>query len=205
MTEQRRDRRADRHEATRREILDAAWESARHRGVADLSLREVADAVGMRGPSLYVYFASKSAVYDAMFADGYRQLLTELHALEPTRSPRNDLVAGTLTFLDFCTADPARFQLLFELAVPGFAPQPDSYALASEVLDMTRQRLAAAGVTSDEGLDLWTAIATGLAGQQLANDPTGDRWRRLVEPAVDMFLAAHRPRRRSQQRQNSSG
>ena len=202
-----RDRRADRHEATRREILAAAWDSARRRGVADLSLREVAEAVGMRGPSLYVYFESKSAVYDAMFADGYRTLLAQLHALEPSGNPRDDLVRGTQAFIDFCTADPARFQLLFELAVPGFQPHPDSYALATELLELTRARLADAGVTTDAGVDLWTAIVTGLAGQQLANDATGDRWRRLVEDAADMFLSHHGRRARAarQQRQNSSG
>ena len=30
----------------------------------------------MRTPSLYVYFDSKNSLYDAMFADGYRALLS---------------------------------------------------------------------------------------------------------------------------------
>ena len=63
--------RSRRHEATRREILDAAWAQAEELGIAAISLREVAAAVGMRAPSLYTYFASKDAIYDAMFAEGY--------------------------------------------------------------------------------------------------------------------------------------
>jgi hypothetical protein len=42
-------------------------------------------------------------------------------------------------------------------------------------------------------VDLWTALMTGLASQQVSNDPGGDRWRRLLEPAVEMFLAQHLP------------
>lgn len=186
----RRDRRADRHQATRREILDAAWDNARERGVADLSLREVAAVVGMRGPSLYVYFPSKAAVYDEMFAGGYRALLEMLEGVDGSdRAPRGKLVAGASAYIDFCTADPARFQLLFERPVPGFVPSEQSYAAAVAVLDLTRARLARAGVTSKAGLDLWTALTTGLASQQIANDPGGRRWRRLVPSAVDMFLA----------------
>ena len=44
-----------------------------------------------------------------------------------------------------------------------------------------------------EQVDLWTALVTGLASQQVSNDPGGDRWRRLLDPAVGMFLAAHLP------------
>ena len=35
----------------------------------------------MRQPSLYEYFDSKHALYDAMFADGNRQLLARLDQL----------------------------------------------------------------------------------------------------------------------------
>lgn len=53
--------------------------------------------------------------------------------------------------------------------------------------------LRAAGIGAPEQVDLWTAILSGLVAQQVSNDPGGDRWRRLVAPAVEMFLAAHPP------------
>ncbi|TMK84168.1 MAG: helix-turn-helix transcriptional regulator, partial [Actinobacteria bacterium] len=65
-----RDRRAERREATKAEILDAAWEVVRAEGLAALSLRDLAAKVGMRAPSLYSYFDSKHAIYDAMFLQG---------------------------------------------------------------------------------------------------------------------------------------
>ena len=71
MTTTRRD---IRRETTRRAIVAAAWEHAERAGVAGISLRELAADVGMRAPSLYTYFPSKDAIYDAMFAEGYQAL-----------------------------------------------------------------------------------------------------------------------------------
>ena len=67
--EPRRDRRHARHQATKREILDAAWKMVRDDGVNALSLRALARAVDMEPQSLYTYFASKHSVYDHLFAD----------------------------------------------------------------------------------------------------------------------------------------
>jgi AcrR family transcriptional regulator len=198
MTEMRRDRRAERHQATKREILDATWRLARERGLGGWSLRDVADAVGMRTPSLYVYFASKFALVDTMFAEGNAQLLLRTEAVVAEFAARDVpaadvLRAGAAVFFDFCLEDPARYELLFLRTVPGFEPSETSYALAREALDQAARVLAAAGVGAPEQVDLWTALMSGLVTQQVSNDPGGDRWRRLVGPAVDMFVAAQLP------------
>lgn len=194
-TPERRDRRAERHAATKREILDAAWALARERGLGGWSLRDVADAVGMRAPSLYVYFESKNALYDALFADGNLELMRQTDALLTDvaargLAPRDVLHVAAASFVDFCAEDPARHQLLFLRAVPGFEPSAASYGVARRVLDRMVQVLASAGVGAPEQVDLWTALTAGLAVQQSSNDPGGDRWRRLVPAAVEMFLAA---------------
>jgi AcrR family transcriptional regulator len=194
--EARRDRRAERHAATRQEIVDAAWRLGRERGLGGWSLRDVADAVGMRPPSLYGYFASKNAVYDAMFAEGYADLLTLTEqTYEGVRAgritPTEVLYSAARDFVRFCVADPARMQLLFLRTVPGFEPSESAYGLARETLARMAEVLAAAGAGAPEHLDLWTALLTGLATQQVSNDPGGDRWSRLVDRAVDMFMAAH--------------
>ena len=187
------DRRARRHEATRQEILDAAWSLANEQGLAGWSLREVATAVGMRAPSLYVYFDSKDAIYDAMFAQGYRQLLDQVGATPTTGDPTEVLRRVAHGFLDFCIADPPRHQLLFLRVIPGFTPSPESYVLAEEALERLREVFTAAGITDPSSVDLWTALMTGLASQQVSNDPGGDRWVGLVDRAVDMFLASEHP------------
>src|SRR5690349_11509649 len=138
----------------------------------------------MRAPSLYVYFDSKNALYDAMFADGNAELLRRVNSavedLEADRPP----VAGILRlaaelFFDFCVEDPARYQLLFLRTIPGFEPSAESYAIARVAVDRLAEVLAQAGMGEPEQVDLWTAMMTGLASQQVSNDPGGDRWRRL--------------------------
>ena len=82
-----RDRNAERREATRREILAAAWDVARENGLAQLTLREVALRVGMRAPSLYTHFASKNAIYDAMFADAWTAYLDVTRTKDAAPAP----------------------------------------------------------------------------------------------------------------------
>ena len=45
------------------------------------------------------------------------------------------------------------------------------------------------GITDPSAGDLWTALLAGRTNQQVSNDPSGDRWARLNDEAVDMFLA----------------
>jgi AcrR family transcriptional regulator len=187
VVEPMRDRRAERREATRTEILDAAWELVRAEGLAALSLREVAAKVGMRAPSLYSYFDSKHAIYDAMFAEGNLELLRRIEATAWDPDPRPAFRQGARLFVEFSTEDPARYLLLFQRTIPGFEPTAESYAPAEQVVVFSRQQFGAAGISTEE-FDLWTGIVAGLSAQQIANDPGGDRWLRLVDEAVDMFL-----------------
>ncbi len=183
----RPDRRRDRHEATKREILDTAWSMVRADGLAALSLRALAHAVDMEPQSLYTYFASKNALYDRMFADGNLELAKRFADAEIPGDGRSALRAVAGIFLEFAAEDQARYQLLFLRTIPGFQPTPDSYALAVEVLASVRSTLAGAGLRNEADFDLWTAVVVGLAGQQLANDPGGDRYLRLIDDAVSMF------------------
>ena len=182
-----------RREATRGEILDAAWDLARARGLAGISLKDVAAAVGMQAPSLYSYFASKNAIYDAMFAAGYAQLLARVEGIEA-----RSLHDVARVFIELCVEDPVRYQLLFQRTIPGFEPSVESFAAAQQFYERGRQEVAKHGLTTQADLDLWTALMTGLTDQQISNDPGGDRWLRLVDEAVDMLLlhkhSAKRPR-----------
>jgi AcrR family transcriptional regulator len=182
------DRRAARHEATKQRILEAAWVLAREQGLAGISLRDLAARVDLRQPSLYSYFDSKDALYDAMFAEGYEQLLADLAKREFSDDPLQQVREMAHAFTEVCAADPVRAQLLFQRNMPGFEPSPESYALASRFLDEARRRLEAAGLSRPEDLDIYTALIGGLVSQQLANEPGGTRWVGLVDEIVDMYL-----------------
>lgn len=186
-------RRKLRHEATKEEILEAAWGLARTRGLTGFSLRDLAAAVGMRHQSLYTYFASKQAIYDAMFAQGMRALVDQRSALALDRDPVRALRQAARAFLAFCVEDPVRYQLLFERVVPDFVPSPASMELSAGALRYVEAWHRAAGLTDPADVDLWRAVLTGLAGQQIANDPGGGRWTRLAGRAIDGLLSTARP------------
>lgn len=183
------DVRARRRAQTREDILDAAWRLAERDGIANLSLRELAAQVGMRAPSLYTYFGSKAAIFDAMFAQGYRQLdeLTTGMRIDPD-DLAGTLATATVDFLEFCQASVPRYQLLFTRVVADWQPSPEAYAASVASYERMAAQLASIGIEGRRALDLWTALTAGLAAQQLANDPAGDRWVRLSRDVAEMFL-----------------
>jgi AcrR family transcriptional regulator len=180
--------RAQRRQETVRRILDAAWGLSRERGLTGWTLRDLGAEVGMRAPSLYEYAASKNALFDLMFADGYRVLLERIDAADRAGEPVAVVREAARLFVTFAAEEPARFQLLFQHTAPGFVPSTESMALAGRALEELGAALADAGVTDPADLDLWTATLTGLASQQVSNDPAGERWLRLVDTAVDRLL-----------------
>jgi AcrR family transcriptional regulator len=187
VVEATRDRRAERRESTRAEILEAAWELARRHGLAGLSLRDVARTIGIRPPSLYWYFEAKNAIYDAMFVQGNQQLLDRLEAQRWPQDPREILRVCARIFVQFSAEDAQRYQLMFQRTIPDFEPSAEAFAVALEVVEAMRARFAAAGLSDPDQFDIWTALVAGLAAQQIANDPGGDRWIRRIDDVVDMY------------------
>ena len=185
----KRNRVAERREATRGEILEAAWELAQQQGLAEFTLRDLAERVGMRAPSLYSHFESKNAIYDAMFGQAWsdyeRVALAELPKLP--QAPRAAIRRSARVFFDFMVANPARHQLMNQRTIPGFVPSTDSYAPAVRVLELGRQILRNPGMTDPADFDIGGAIIDGMINQQLANDPGGTRWSALLDRAMDIW------------------
>lgn len=181
-----------RRERTRTDILDAAWRLAERDGLAGFTLRDLANEVDMRAPSLYTYFDSKAAIHDAMFVQAHQQLeaVADRTPVDPG-DPRGTLLAVVTSYLDFCQASVPRYQLLFTRVLPDWEPSPEAYARAVAFQDRLDALLAELGMPGEQTRDLWTAMVSGLASQQVANDLGGDRWVRLVPSVVDMFLHHH--------------
>lgn len=181
------ERRAD---ATRDAIVDAAWALSRRTGLTGWTLRGLAKDLGLAAPTLYAYFDGKNAIYDAMFRAGYEAFAadTERWTREAADlAPRVALTRAASAFVAFCTADPTRYQLMFQRVIPDFEPSDDAYGASLASYANLREGLGRVGVTDDADLDLWTALMTGLTDQQISNDPGGDRWSRLVDRAVAMY------------------
>ena len=182
-----RDRRAERREATRREILNAAWLIARRDGLTAVTLREVGELVGMRAPSLYSHFESKNAIYDAMYAESWQGVMDVFAAATFPDLPRQAQLAEAELFFDYATADLARNQLMNQRVIHDFEPSKAAFAIAVKAYDRMAGTLRARGVKRQADFDLWTALLAGAVSQQHANDPGGKRWRKQLPRIVDMF------------------
>lgn len=190
------DRRQRRRQETIAEVLDIAAEIMAEQGVAGLSVGEVARRMGIRPPSLYGYFPSKHALYDALFARGARMVLDHVRAdAESVNIDGRPLEAVLLRdaeeFVGWSIKHPAYTQLLFWRPVPGFTPSAEAYAPAIELIELTsarfttlRQRgLIRADVDIDDVRRDWTVLISGVISQQMSNAPD--------EPlAVGRFTAA---------------
>ena len=194
MSEQRIDWIEARRRSAREAIVDAAWAIVRDDGLAGLALRDLARRAGITTPTVYAYFDSKNSIYDAMFERAATEFDEQMRQPYDTSEPHAVLVAGVRRFVEFCTSDIARYQLLFQHTIPDFEPRPESLAPAARALDFLRERLADNGVTDPRHVDMWTALTTGLVDQQISNDPGGDRWTSLIEDLVTMFLAFCQPK-----------
>ena len=183
------DRRRRRWEAKRARIVTEAWDLARRDGLGAISLRDVADRVDLQQPSLYAYFDSKLALYDAMFVDGYQHLLKALASHEFAEDPREALVEFVELLVRFSSDDPVRHQLLFQRTIPGYKPSPEAHRVTLDLRAVGHERMLAIGVSDLDSADIFTGIVAGFAHQQVFNDPGGERWFRLVRPAIEMFLA----------------
>jgi len=199
-----------RRRETMGEILDVAVELMEVEGVAALSLSAVARRLGMQPPSLYQYFPSKMAIYDALFERGARQL-RDAHraALATATRPEpfaNDLIAVS-AFCRWCMEHQIYSQILFWRTIPGFEPSPEAFAPAQDTLHDLRDHLTAAvdagrlhpDATSEEGIALYTSLTAGLLSQQIANEPDASfddgRFIKLLPVVLEMFYQRYAPAR----------
>ncbi len=196
------DRRQERREAKLATILIESWRLAHRDGLAAISLRDLADAAGLREPSSYVYFASKADLYAVMFADGCRQMLEFLCARRYDGPPQEALARFVADCVRFASENVVRHQLLFQRTIPGFEPSPQSHALAGDFYAVGQRLAHTVAVATQPDLDQFSALVSGLAHRQVANDPGGQLWVRLAERVVRMFLADVEQRQQITNRRN---
>lgn len=202
----RQDRRSRRRQETITEILDIAVAVMGEHGVNGLSLSEVARRLGVQPPSLYKYFGSLMAVYDAIFERGMVEMVEVMHEAMDTRPPGlQALAAGLDANGRWCLEHPVVAQLLFWRPVPSFEPSPEAFALSGEMVEVQRQALADAvaagelgpGAATEEGISLVSIMIAGSLSQAMANEPGAPwgegRFSPLFPKLFDLLPAAYPP------------
>jgi AcrR family transcriptional regulator len=118
-------RRTRRHEATREEIKQWAHHFMREQGVSALSLHAIARAMGLTGPALYRYFASRDDLVTALIVDVYQAQADALAAASesaPATDPIGQLLAVILAYRTWALAHAVDYALLAGHPVPGYVP-----------------------------------------------------------------------------------
>ena len=188
------------------EALDHAVELMTAEGVGALSVSEVARRMGIRGPSLYKYFPSRHAMYDALFARGLAaQQAAVQAAIDGVDRGVPRLRVGAAAVVLWAVEQPALAQLLHWRPVPGFEPSPavfarsvgEQSAVRAEFAEAVRLGQLAPSADSDDVVRLYTVVLAGLISQQLANQPgvpyAEGVFSRLTDAAIEQFLSAHTP------------
>src|SRR5207248_3416491 len=148
-------------------------------GVNGLTLAEVARRLGVQPPSIYKYFPSIGAVYDALFNRAASGNLAVLREGMARGTPGLDaLTTGLEASGRWVLQNQALAQLLFWRPVPGFEPSPEAFAPSEEIASLQQQSIAdavAAGQLGPEALKdagfVVSILIKGVLTQAMANEP----------------------------------
>jgi AcrR family transcriptional regulator len=159
------------------EIIAAAKQLlAESRNVDEVSIRAVADAVGVTPPSIYLHFADKNALVDAVVSDVFADLdaaITAAAATVPDDAPFARLKAQGLAYVHFAVehAEHYRVATMEPCLVP---PSVDDVIRAGAFAHFAETVSACmkAGIFTEGdpipvALDLWSA-AHGIASLMIA-------------------------------------
>jgi AcrR family transcriptional regulator len=152
----------ERHRAELRQaILDAAADAFARDGYASVSLRAVAEAVGLSHGAIYGYFKDKDELFEALVQQSFDQLAAELRAL-PGRGgdPVRFLKRAGRRYVEFGLKNPGAYEFAFILRRPheGQKPHGTYEQLRSAVkrcIDAKRFRIRNVDLASQA---LWTAV-----------------------------------------------
>ncbi|HZU12287.1 MAG TPA: TetR/AcrR family transcriptional regulator [Chloroflexota bacterium] len=196
------ERRRQNREAMLDAIREVSIEIMREQGVAGLSLHEVARRVSLRVQSLYKYFPSKAALYDALFRQAARLLAENDRQVWEGTAPTWERVDTWLrSRLDFAQRHAPLYDLLTGAAVPGFSPSPESLAAAREIGemgtraigDLVQAGIITSGIPPRRAMNVLLVTGRGIVAETLGkermlDDP--DRFADLIPDVLDALRVA---------------
>lgn len=135
-------------------------------GLDGLTMQRVAEAVGVRAPSLYKHVRNRGDLVRLIADDAARRLADDLEAAS-TGDARADLRAQLEVFRAFAHAQPAAYGLLFAQLPDAWRPDAAVLARSSEVALRTAAALAGPDRALD-GARTVVAWAHGFVSMELA-------------------------------------
>ncbi len=164
-------------------IVAAARALYFERGPDAVTMRAVAERVGVTATALYRHFADKDALLREVAGEGSRLLGTHLFRALEAPSPLERLRLTGQAYLEFAAAQPQAYRALFEPGDAGESPvQRQRGAVLRFLRDGVREAMEAGDVASGDvdeiALTLWSLLH-GLASLQhagiVSNGNLGER------------------------------
>jgi AcrR family transcriptional regulator len=123
-------------------IVTAARRILERDGLAGLTMRSVAEAVGVRGPSLYKRLPDREALLRAVADSVVADLARTMSKAAGTDDPAADVRTAVLDYRTFVQRNPNGYRLLFTDLPSGARPDPAILAALGEPLVAAMTRLA---------------------------------------------------------------
>jgi AcrR family transcriptional regulator len=149
------------HGDLRAALLKVATAEIERVGYESLSLRELAEKLGVSRAAPYRHFADRRALLAAIAAEGFDEL-TAIHRKAVGKTPRARLVAAGRGYLAFAAEQPQMFRLMFVSDLLGgnkLPPDPVLIKAANESYFVFEGLVAATLDDPDDGAIKATAIA----------------------------------------------
>jgi len=182
---------------TRSRILDAAEAISREHGLASLSMRAIAERIGLSAPAAYRHFRSKSEIVRAMIERGYGRFVQGLTAARRGAEGPEAVLAATIRYyLRFWIRDRTGFRLSSEWsrALPSLTGAAVAAGSFGDIPDLAAAILAGTDPAETARVGRWTAAAlygTALSLVQDEGIPKA-REQELIESAADYLVGAVR-------------
>lgn len=152
------------HGDLRHALMQAAETELAEHGIEAFSLRQVAKRAGVSHAAPAHHFGDANGLLTALAAEGYRQFLATQAAREAAAAatPRAQLIAAGLGYVDFALNRPALFKLMFGSARPDYA-KPDLFVAAEAAYRHLSEQVHAVGGQSELDVFAVWSSAHGLA------------------------------------------
>ena len=139
-------RRPYHHGHLRDALIDAALQIIAEDGLERLTIRALAERVGVSHAAPQYHFADKAALIVAVATRGFEQLDVALARPTGDDEPSARLLAMGRAYIEFALANPAHYRLMFATGIPSRKSDDDAFCdAAARTLGQLTDAIAALG------------------------------------------------------------
>lgn len=186
---------------TQARIFAAARELFDHDGAEGVSMRRIAEKVGITPMAIYKHYPDKDALLNALMLDGFAVWEARVAALNASQ-PLAWLEQMGLAFLDFALNEPRRYEAAFLLKASAARKYPGDFLagrspVISKMMAHVEKAKAEGLIVDAPTIDItisFTALTQGLVDIYRAGRFTGEAdfraaYRRALDHCIQSFRA----------------